>query len=120
MDLHIGEIIKKRAREMRIGPTELGTMIDTSKQNVYGIFKRKSIDTQLLAKISRALNHDFFLYYVKNLSLDSDQIIYNPQEVEVFHQSKKRMDGLERELQDLWKENEYLKKINQLLEERNR
>lgn len=35
MALHIGSKIKERAKELRIGSTELGRMINTSKQNVY-------------------------------------------------------------------------------------
>jgi transcriptional regulator with XRE-family HTH domain len=63
MRIHIGEKIKQRSKELRIGPTELARHISTSKQNVYGIFKRESIDTELLQKISKALNLDFFCYY---------------------------------------------------------
>jgi hypothetical protein len=61
--MHIGEKVKARAKELRIGPTELGRMIKTSKQNVYGIFLRESIDTALLQKLSKALEFDFFVYY---------------------------------------------------------
>ena len=63
MSVHIGEKIKQRATELRIGPTELGKLIFTSKQNVSGIYKRKSIDVGALHKISQALNYDFFQYY---------------------------------------------------------
>lgn len=103
---------------MRIGPTELGTMINTSKQNVYGIYKRKSIDTQLLAKISLALNHDFFLCYVKELGIETDQVIYQPDEVENSRFCREKLEIVERENEELKKENDYLKKINHLLEER--
>lgn len=48
---------------MRIGPTELGRMIKTSKQNIYSIFERESIDTLLLQKLGKALEFDFFIYY---------------------------------------------------------
>ena len=61
--MHIGEKVKARAKELRIGPTELGRMIKTSKQNVYGIFERKSMDTELLQKLSKVLEFDFFVYY---------------------------------------------------------
>jgi hypothetical protein len=61
--MHIGSKIKERAKELRIGPTELGRMIKTSKQNVYSIFERDSIDTLLLQKLSKALEFDFFSYY---------------------------------------------------------
>lgn len=61
--MHIGEKVRARAKELRIGPTELGRMIKTSKQNVYGIFERKSMDTELLQKLCKALEFDFFVYY---------------------------------------------------------
>jgi hypothetical protein len=61
--MHIGEKVKARAKELRIGPTELGKKIRTSKQNVYGIYQRSSIDTGLLQKLSKALDFDFFVYY---------------------------------------------------------
>ena len=61
--MHIGEKVRARAKELRIGPTELGKMIKTSKQNVYGIFERKSMDTELLQKLSKVLEFDFFVYY---------------------------------------------------------
>jgi len=63
MSIHIGEKIRKRAKELRIGPTELGKLIHTSKQNVMGIYTRRSIDAELLYKLSKALDHDFFQYY---------------------------------------------------------
>ena|SRR6185436_8411226 len=61
--MHIGEKVKERAKELRIGPTELARKIGTSKQNVYGIFSRESIDTALLQKLSKALDFDFFAYF---------------------------------------------------------
>ena len=78
MEIHIGEIIKNKARELRIGPTELGDKINTSKQNVYGIYKRKSIDTALLRKISNALGHNFFSYYVTSLEFEGHELGIQP------------------------------------------
>ena len=46
-----------------MGPTELAKQIRTSKQNVYGIFGRSSINTALLQKLSKILEFDFFVYY---------------------------------------------------------
>lgn len=63
--VHIGQEIKKKAKELRIGPTELARLINVSKQNVYHIFERKTVDIELLNSISKALNHDFFqLLYI--------------------------------------------------------
>lgn len=61
--MHIGKMIQARVKELHVKPTELAKTLSTSKQNLYGIFKRKSIDTDLLVKISKALDFDFFSYY---------------------------------------------------------
>ncbi|CAN5360743.1 hypothetical protein BH09BAC5_BH09BAC5_05120 [soil metagenome] len=61
--MHIGEKVKERAKELRVGPTELAKLIKTSKQNIYGIYLRESIDTALLQKLGKALEFDFFSYY---------------------------------------------------------
>ena len=61
--MHIGEKVKARAKELRMGPTELARAIKTSKQNVYGIYLRETIDTGLLQKLGKALDFDFFVYY---------------------------------------------------------
>ncbi|MDY3857438.1 MAG: XRE family transcriptional regulator [Muribaculaceae bacterium] len=41
--------------------------------NVYNIFARRTIDTELLARISRVLNHDFFLDLSAELNLQGDK-----------------------------------------------
>ena len=63
MKIHIGEIIRQRAKVLRIGPTELGSMINTSRSNIYWIYKRKHIDGEMLMKLSRVLGFNFFNIY---------------------------------------------------------
>jgi hypothetical protein len=65
--MHIGEKIKNRAKDLRLGPTELAKIINTSKQNIYGIYKRNSVDSDLLFELSKALDTDFFAIYSTNL-----------------------------------------------------
>jgi hypothetical protein len=110
MDIHIGTLIQERARILRIGPTELGIMIDTSKQNIYGIFKRQSIDTQLLFRISQALKHDFFQYHSKMLHLEGIE----PSR----HNGENGAESFSERLEDLARENAYLRRLNGLLEEK--
>ena len=43
--------------------TEFASLINRDRQVIYDIFKRESIDTELLQQISKVLNHDFFAYY---------------------------------------------------------
>lgn len=68
MDIDIGAIIKEVSKDKNVGPTELGNRIETSKQNIYGIFQRKSMDSALLMKLCIALDYDFFKYYVEELA----------------------------------------------------
>jgi transcriptional regulator with XRE-family HTH domain len=63
MPIHIGEIIKAEAEKQKVSQESLGGMISRSKQNVGDIYKRQSIDTELLLAISKALTFDFFQFY---------------------------------------------------------
>jgi hypothetical protein len=113
MSIHIGEKIKKRAKEIRMGPTELSRLINTSKQNIYGIFKRKSIDSDLLYKICKVLQHDFFQYY------DTEKFIGANEEIGKYITSGKKQESQDckKELKDLKEKcNEILRKVNELLE----
>ena len=62
METHLGKKIQSRAQELRIGPSELGAKVNTSKQNMVSIYKRQSVDSLLLWKISKALDFNFFQY----------------------------------------------------------
>jgi hypothetical protein len=111
MQVHIGSIIKARAKSLRIGPTELGDMMQTSKQNVYGIFKRESIDTGLLYRISLVLEYDFFQYFSHTLGGKGHETSRTPPiGIDTGTNSQSGWD--------LEKENVYLKRLNALLEEK--
>ena len=61
--VHIGKKIKEVWRKSRLKGTEFASLINRDRQVIYDIFKRESIDTELLQQISKVLNHDFFSYY---------------------------------------------------------
>lgn len=122
--IHIGEKIREKARELRIGPTELSRSINTSIQNIYGIFKRQSIDTELLERISEAMNFDFFSYYSAAPEVTVDGNDFNGKRAkkspgEIIKELQNWMKELEKVLQEYnTREISYLKKINELLEKR--
>ena len=58
--IHIGEMIKKRLHAIERPPSWLAKKINCDRTNVYKIFRRASIDTALLLRISAVLNYDFF------------------------------------------------------------
>jgi DNA-binding Xre family transcriptional regulator len=113
MKIHIGEKIKERSKELRIGPTELAKIVSTSKQNIYGIFKRESIDSSLLQKFCKALNYDFFTFYINSKLPPNTDIVAKkskPYPLEA--------DSINNQLMDLKEKYELLKKVNTLLEEK--
>ena len=129
--IHIGEKIRLKAKELKIGPTEIGRRIDSTKQNVLGIFKRESVDTNLLKKISIALHYDFFTYYIEDssVSLLMERPVYygtstKPKSItKVIEEKDKMIEEQETEINKLKDELKnqqiaYLKKINEILEKK--
>ena len=65
--IHIGSIIKEIFDQQELSASLFAKQLCCDRTNVYSIFKRESIDTALLEKISIILNHDFFQYYSEYL-----------------------------------------------------
>jgi len=63
MRLHIGKEIELRYKESGIKLSEFARRLNTSPRNVYAIFERPDIKTDLLLKISEVLNFNFFSLY---------------------------------------------------------
>lgn len=59
-NIHIGSIIRAKAVEKRISETQLAKMIHCHISTVHYIYKKQSINTEQLRKISMALEYDFF------------------------------------------------------------
>lgn len=67
---HVGQMIKAeldRQPKARTA-TWLAKQLHCKRTNVYNIFNRPSVDTALLERISRILEHDFFLDLSINLN----------------------------------------------------
>lgn len=58
--VHIGKLIQSELERQERTPTWLARKIHCQRSNIYSIFQRTSIDTELLTLISIALKHDFF------------------------------------------------------------
>lgn len=58
--LHIGSLISSELRRQRRPAAWLAQEICCDRTNVYKILRKRSIDTELLCRISVALGHDFF------------------------------------------------------------
>ena len=65
--IHIGKIIEKEFYRQGRSVSWFANKLCCDRTNVYNIFKRESIDTALLIKISRTLGHNFFAYYMEDM-----------------------------------------------------
>ena len=61
--LHIGRLIQEQLRKDQRSVGWLSRQIPCSRNHVYKIFAKPSLDSDLLLKISNAMNYNFFQYY---------------------------------------------------------
>lgn len=60
---HIGELIRAVVREHKLTGAWLASRLGCDRTNVYKMFKKHTIDTQLLLRVAVILNYDFFEVY---------------------------------------------------------
>jgi DNA-binding Xre family transcriptional regulator len=119
MTFHIGSRIKEVLERRGLSKVGLSRKLNMTATNVHKIFKRATIDTGLLAKLSVELEYDFFQHY-RPAAAES---VVKEQEVEYISnkdtntsQCLKAIEHLTLKLEMAQKEIDYLKKINTLLE----
>ncbi|MBE6196891.1 MAG: XRE family transcriptional regulator [Rikenellaceae bacterium] len=66
--IHIGNLIREELRRQGRSVGWFAEKLCCDRTNVYDIFKRGSLDTALLLRISRCLQHDFFQYYTSQIA----------------------------------------------------
>lgn len=59
MKVHAGEKVKEYFEASGLSVSEFARRLNCHRQNVYDIFRRKTIDVTLLQRISKVLGHDF-------------------------------------------------------------
>lgn len=67
-DIHIGQLIKDELERQERSVSWFARKLYCDRSNIYKIFKRSTIDTELLMRISVVLNHDFFSDYIEVLA----------------------------------------------------
>ena len=60
---HIGQIIEKELHRHERSVTWFARRLYCDRTNVYNIFRRQSLDTELLLRISIILEYNFFQIY---------------------------------------------------------
>ncbi|MDR3218617.1 MAG: transcriptional regulator [Dysgonamonadaceae bacterium] len=73
--VHIGSIIRQKVNESGISVKNFAKMLHCSESNAYSIFKRKSIDSELLVLISEILGYDFKSEYGEPCNTGQDCIV---------------------------------------------
>lgn len=66
-DINIGKIIEEELRSQNHTVVWLAEQLNCNRTNIYKIFQRQSIDTDLLLRISTALDRNFFAHYTEQL-----------------------------------------------------
>ncbi len=75
-EIHIGSLIREKLKEDGRSALWLAEKIHYKRNNLYNIFDKSSIDTDVLFKINMALRFDFFVYYselYRNMREDADK-----------------------------------------------
>jgi len=65
--IHIGEAIEKELAAQRRSAAWLAEQIYCDRSNVYRLFRKSSIDSELLLRISHILDRDFFALYSEEI-----------------------------------------------------
>lgn len=112
MAVHIGKLISKKIKEIGMSKSELSRRISVTPQSTHYILAKNSIDTNLLLKISRALDYDFFQHYLGlNPQGKGSETLINVSSAEL----KNQIAEIRKEINTLELHNSYLREIVNLL-----
>ncbi|CAN5392723.1 hypothetical protein BH09BAC5_BH09BAC5_23830 [soil metagenome] len=112
MPIHIGKLIEKRIRFLGISKSELGRRMKVSPQQIQYHLGKKSIDTEVLLKISNKLDYDFFQHY---LGLQNNRKAYNQLINASSYQLSTALIEIKEEINTIKLHNTYLREILNLL-----
>ena len=74
-NVNIGPIIKRIVEERNLSKSEFSRLLGfPCRNNIYSIFQKRSIDTDLLIEISKILNYPFLNEYFEDDAKPSKQI----------------------------------------------
>jgi transcriptional regulator with XRE-family HTH domain len=84
MEQKIGEIIKRRVHITGMSKAELARRLHMSPANVHKIFKRSSVDADLLRNISNILDYDFFQHFEPEVKRHKERHILDIDDTQVL------------------------------------
>ncbi|HCA08931.1 transposase [Chryseobacterium sp.] len=68
-DIHIGQLIEQRAKEMATDPVRIGAFLKCTEEDIENTYRSKSLDSAVLLRWSKLLEYDFFRIYSHHLIL---------------------------------------------------
>lgn len=84
MDKKIGQLIQERVKAVNMDVTAFAKAINKERSNVYDIFKRDSIDTDLLKKIGHVLDYDFFQHFIEEKTIQKLQTLDSTKKAKIL------------------------------------
>ncbi|MBC7864244.1 MAG: hypothetical protein IAF38_14800 [Bacteroidia bacterium] len=112
--VHIGKKIKEVLGQSRFTVTEFAAKINKTRTVVYDIFKRHTMDTGLLMKIGKVLDHDFLGYLLPDTFREEKTLYQKKKDAELFAE----LEDCKKRIAELEKRNVLLEKYVKLLEEK--
>lgn len=117
-----GKILKKKLQLLDIQMTEIAKRLDISPQNLQNRFKSKEITLDFLIEVSKAVNVSVY-YFIKdtiyeneffqpeNLTLKEPESELWPNRSNIVDAKNQTIEILEREVEDLRNDKDFLKRI---------
>ena len=68
-NIHIGHIIREQLRKDQRSASWLAREIHCTRNHVYKIFNKPSLDSNLILTISKAMHFNFFRYYSEEVAV---------------------------------------------------
>ncbi|HAO08954.1 MULTISPECIES: transposase [Chryseobacterium] len=70
-NIHIGKLIHKKVNEKGIDSYRIEKFLKCSEEEIFSMYEKPSIDTEILLRWSKLLKYDFFRIYVQHIILFS-------------------------------------------------
>ena len=82
-NIHIGSLIKMRIEERNMNVLRICKFLKCTEEELISILSKKSLDSEIILKLSTLLEYDFFRLYSQYL------ILYSPQTISTNNPEKK-------------------------------
>ncbi len=93
----IGQEIKRIVKKRGMTVEELALALNVSKPNIFDIYRRETIDTGLLERLCKVLNHNFFQSFSERYQTDDHKEI-----VQLYKEQIDFLKHLVKEKEDMY------------------